>query len=68
MRWDAWRQRLWRTSPRWRRIFTMGAGAMLMLVGGSGTVFVTAPAGLKVLVLAVGAYIAVRMVRGLRRA
>ena len=45
----AWRQGLWRRDSRWRGIFLMGFGAMLMVLGGFGLVIVLATPGLKLL-------------------
>lgn len=64
----AWRDGAWRRSPRWRRLFLMGAGGLLMFVGIFGIFFVTGPVGVKLVVLAVWLYAAVQTVRGFRRA
>lgn len=65
---EAWRDRAWRYSPRWRTIFLMAAGALLMSLGIAGVVFTVAPAGIKVIVVAVVAYATVRTISGFRRA
>jgi hypothetical protein len=64
----AWRAGAWRVSARWRRIFLMAAGALLMLVGMFGVPFVLGGPGMKLLVLAVWGLVLVQLVRGFRRA
>lgn len=65
---EAWRQRAWRTSPRWRARFAVTAGALLFTVGLFGFFVVGAPAGIKVLFVAVVLYGAVRLITALKRA
>jgi hypothetical protein len=64
----AWRQRAWRKSPRWRANLVVAAGALLFTVGLFGFFVVGAPAGIKLLFVAVLLYGAVRLVAALRRA
>lgn len=64
----AWRARAWRTSVRWRRLFAMGAGAVLMALGMFGIVIVLAPAGIKLLSALALVYAAVQTTRGFARA
>ncbi len=63
----AWGANAWQFSGRWRRIFMMAAGAVLMVLGIFGVGIVLAPAGLKLLLLCVLAYAVVRTAAGLRR-
>ncbi|HXG05078.1 MAG TPA: DUF3592 domain-containing protein, partial [Candidatus Binatia bacterium] len=46
---QAWRQRAWRASPRWRANFVVLAGAALFVTGMFGIVIVLGPAGIKLL-------------------
>jgi Protein of unknown function (DUF3592) len=48
----AWRQRAWRTSPRWRSNFIVTAGALSFTVGLFGFFVIGGPAGIKLLFLA----------------
>lgn len=64
----AWGANAWQFSGRWRRIFVMAAGAVLMVLWIFGVGIVLAPAGLKLLLMCVLAYAAVRTAAGLRRA
>jgi uncharacterized protein DUF3592 len=59
---EAWRQRAWRTSPRWRANFVVTAGALLFIVGLFGFFVVGAPAGIKLLYVAVILYAAARLI------
>lgn len=59
---EAWRQRAWRTSPRWRANFVVTAGALLFVVGLFGFLVVGAPAGIKLLYVGVIVYAAVRLI------
>ena len=59
---QAWQQRAWRTSPRWRANFVVSAGALLFTVGLFGFFVVDAPAGIKLLFIAALVYGAVRLV------
>jgi hypothetical protein len=59
---EAWRQRAWRTSPRWRANFVVTAGALLFVVGLFGFFVVGAPAGIKLLYVAIILYAAVRLI------
>lgn len=45
----AWRNQLWRQDSRWRGLFLMGLGAMLMALGGFGLIIVLGAPGLKLL-------------------
>jgi hypothetical protein len=64
----AWRARAWRYSPRWRWLFAMMLGGMLMLVGGFGAVVVLATPGIKLLFGGALAYALVQITRGFLRA
>ncbi|MBI4012565.1 MAG: hypothetical protein HY359_09675 [Candidatus Rokubacteria bacterium] len=64
----AWRARASRWSARWRRMFLMGLGGLLMLVGGFGAMVVAAPPGIKLLFGGALGYALVRLVWGFRRA
>jgi hypothetical protein len=64
----AWRARAWRYSPRWRWLFAMMLGGMLMLVGGFGAVVVLTPPGIKLLFGGALAYALVQITRGFARA
>lgn len=56
----AWRQGLWRVDSRWRGLFIMGLGALLMALGGFGLIIVLAAPGLKFLAGLALSYAAVR--------
>lgn len=62
----AWRQALWLKDTRWRGLFLMGLGAMLMTLGGFGAIIVLCPPGLKFLAGIALGYAAVRMVKAFR--
>ena len=64
----AWKSRLWRIDPVWRRRFLMLAGLLTLLFGLSGIAIVVARLGIKLLVVGCIAYVAVRTVSGVRRA
>lgn len=64
---QAWRERAWRTSPRWRANFVVSAGALLFTVGLFGFFVVDAPTGIKLLFIAVLVYGAVRVVVALNQ-
>jgi hypothetical protein len=64
----AWRARAWRYSPRWRVLFAMGLGGLLMLVGGFGAVVVLATPGIKLLFGGALVYALVQLARGFGRA
>jgi hypothetical protein len=65
---EAWRQGAWRASPRWRANFIVTAGALLFTVGLFGFFVVGAPAGIKLLYVAVILYAAVRLIVAFTRA
>lgn len=46
---EAWRLRSWRYARRWRILFVMMGGALLLLVGLFGLICVIAPPGIKLL-------------------
>ncbi|OGX06414.1 MAG: hypothetical protein A2Z88_07080 [Omnitrophica WOR_2 bacterium GWA2_47_8] len=64
----AWRLGLWRQDPRWRGLFIMGLGAVLMAVGGFGIIIVLGAPGLKSLAVGALLYAAVRTTWGFLRA
>jgi hypothetical protein len=64
----AWRSGAWRRSGRFRRMFAMITGALLMVVGVFGIPFVLGTPGIKMLIAAAWAYVAFQVVRGFRRA
>jgi hypothetical protein len=64
----ALRAQAWRYSARWRTLFCMMLGGMLMLVGGFGAVVVIAPPGIKLLFGGALVYALVQMTRGFIRA
>jgi hypothetical protein len=64
---EAWRQRAWRTSRRWRANFVVTGGALLFTVGLFGIFVAGAPVGIKLLFVAVVLYGAVRLVAALAR-
>jgi len=57
----AWRQRAWRISSRWRGVFVIAGGAMLMGLGLFAFFFVIGPPFIKVLIGAAVVYAAIRM-------
>ena len=64
----AWEKRLWLVDSRWRGLFIMALGALLMAFGGFGLIIVLAAPGLKFLAgLALG-YAAVRILWAFGRA
>jgi len=65
---QAWRQRAWRTSPRWRTNFAVMVGVVLLVLGVFGVVIVLGPNGVKLLCAAALAYAAVQVVLGILRA
>lgn len=65
---QAWRQRAWRTSARWRANFAVLAGAALFVTGMFGIVIVLGPAGIKLLFGAAALYAAVMIVSATVRA
>jgi hypothetical protein len=65
---QAWRQRAWRTSARWRANFAVLAGAALFGTGMFGIVIVLGPAGIKLLFGAAALYAAVMIVSATVRA
>jgi hypothetical protein len=64
----AWRQRAWRTSPRWRSNFVVMTGVTLLVLGLFSTFIVLGPNGVKLLCAATLGYAAVRTVVGFVRA
>lgn len=64
----AWRSGAWRRGPRWRRLFVMGAGGLLMGAGLFGLAVVLGPPGVKLLCGGALVYAVVRTVRAFRRA
>jgi hypothetical protein len=64
----AWRDGSWRRTPRWRAMFAMSAGGLLMFFGGFSIPLVVAPAGIKLLAGACMAYATVRLIVAFRRA
>lgn len=65
---DAWRQRAWRASPRWRSNFVVIGGVALLTIGLFGTFIVIGPNGVKLLCAAALGYAAVRTFVGFVRA
>lgn len=64
----AWRARAWQVSSRWRRMFLMMFASALLAVGILGSIFVLAPAGIKLLLGIVSVYAAVQIAAGFARA
>jgi hypothetical protein len=64
----AWRSGAWRRSRRWRRMFVILTGGLLMTFGIFGIPFVVGPAGIKLVVGAAMVYVLVQLVRGFWRA
>lgn len=64
----AWRRRAWRTSARWRSNFVVMGGVLLFMTGLFGIFMVTGPAGIKLLLGAVLAYVATRTIGAFARA
>jgi hypothetical protein len=65
---DAWRQRAWRTSQRWRANFIVMVGVALLVPGLFGIFIVIGPMGIKLLLGAGVIYAAVRITAALVRA
>jgi hypothetical protein len=65
---EAWRQREWRRSPRWRSNFVVMVGALMFALGLCGIVVVIGTNGIKFLFGAVIIYWAVRMIIAFARA
>jgi hypothetical protein len=65
---DAWRQRAWRTSPRWRANFTTLTGVMLFAPGLFGIFIVMGPNFVKLLCGVALAYAAVMTISAFARA
>jgi hypothetical protein len=65
---QAWAARAWEFSPRWRRMFLMALGAALLFCGLFGSLFVIAPAGVKLLLGGTFVYAVARTVIGFARA
>lgn len=65
---EAWRAGAWRWSLRWRQVFVMFTGGLLLTFGLFALFLVAGPAWVKLLVGAAMAYAAVMLVRGFRRA
>lgn len=60
---EAWRRRSWRYSPRWRAFLLMLLGAVLLATGITALFVLIGPAFLKLLIVALFAYTAVRILR-----
>jgi hypothetical protein len=58
---EAWRRRSWRYSRRWRVLFLMLLGAVLLAAGITGLFILIGPPFIKVLVAGLAAYAAVRI-------
>lgn len=65
---DAWRQRSWRESPRWRSNFVVMAGVALFAPGLFGIFIVIGPNGIKLLLGAALVYAAVSIITAFARA
>lgn len=65
---QAWRERAWRNSSRWRRMFLWMLGAALLASGLVGTIFVIAPAGIKLVLGGAYLYAVVRTIVAFSRA
>jgi hypothetical protein len=65
---QAWRERAWRASPRWRRLFLWTVGAALLASGLIGTIFVIASAGIKLVLGGAYLYAVVRTIVAFSRA
>ncbi len=65
---DAWRQRSWRESPRWRSNFVVMVGVALLAPGLFGIFIVIGPNGIKLLCGAALVYAAVRTITAFVRA
>ena len=64
----AWRQRAWRTSPRWLRFFLMLVGGLFITIGLFGYFAVIGPPVVKLLAAAALVYAGVRTAWAFRRA
>ncbi|MGH7324637.1 MAG: DUF3592 domain-containing protein [Candidatus Rokuibacteriota bacterium] len=65
---EAWRQRAWRASPRWRSNFVVMIGVLLLAPGLFGIFIVLGPNGIKLLCGGALVYAAVRTITGFVRA
>jgi hypothetical protein len=65
---QAWAARAWEFSPRWRRMFLMMLATALLFCGLFGSLFVIAPAGVKLLIGGAFVYAVARTAAGLARA
>jgi hypothetical protein len=65
---QAWRLRSWRYHRRWRLLFAMMLGAILLFFGLFGLMFMISSAGVKFLVLLGMMYVLVQSIRGFSRA
>lgn len=65
---DAWKQRGWRTSPRWRSNFVVMTGVMLLTIGLFGIFIVIGPNFIKLLCGTALVYAAVRTIIAFARA
>ena len=65
---QAWRLRSWRYHRRWRLLFAMMLGAMLLFFGLFGLMFMLGSAGVKLLFLLVMLYVLFQSLRGFSRA
>ena len=64
----AWRARLWRYDPIWRRRFLMAFGSLFMAFGIFGLLIALGPAPIRLLAAAALAYASVRTVIALWKA
>ena len=65
---DAWRTGEWRRDTQWRRLFLVGAGAVMLVYGLLGLFLVIGPVHIKVLFAGAMAYVTAMTVRGFARA
>jgi hypothetical protein len=65
---QAWRLKSWRYDRRWRILFAMMLGALLMLFGLFGIFIVVGPPGIKFLMILAIAYVLFMTLRGFSRA
>ena len=65
---EAWRSGEWRRDSRWRTVFLMTAGGLMMTFGGFGIGVVAGPPLVKLLLGGALAYVAYQLVAAVRRA
>jgi hypothetical protein len=65
---EAWRTGAWRRDPRWRTVFIMTAGGLMMALGGFGSFVVAGPAVVKVLCGGAVVYATFQLIAAFRRA